>query len=55
MALLLVNNGAPYIYARYSVITGTPEFQRQNLVSMLSIYTEIFRPGHEIMVSEVLS
>ena len=40
---------------RCVIITGTSNFQGQNLVNMRFIRTEISGPRHEIMLREVLS
>ena len=39
---------------RCVIITGTPNFQEQNLVNVRFICTKISRPRHEIMLGEVL-
>ena len=44
----------PSTYTRCVIITGTPNFQGQNLVNMRFNCTKISGPRHEIMLREVL-
>jgi len=44
----------PFSYIWCVIITGTPNFQGQNLVNMRFICTKIFGPRQEMMLREVL-
>jgi len=52
--LLFLGNDTAYGYTRCVIITGTPNFQGQNLVNAWFICTKISWPRHEIMLREVL-
>jgi len=43
-----------YMYIHSVIITGTPNFQGQNLVNMQFICRKVSGPWHEIMLREVL-